>query len=147
MQFTESTIVGVPLLKVAGDLDHDSKQAVMKALEALFRRPESPRHLLFDLSECEFIDSGGITVLLSMLDRVPADGWLGLIGVASGPGRALMYTGFLDLERVRFFSSIDEAAVEVAAERDLARAQERVDRTAAAREAASGKGASGTRTG
>ena len=140
MHFTESSIAGVPLIKVVGDLDHDSKQAVMRALAGLFRSPDPPRYLFFDLGECEFIDSGGITVLLSMLDRLPADGWLGLIGVATGPGRALMYTGFLDLARVRFFSSIDEAVVEYAAERDLARAQERVDRTAAAREAALGKG-------
>jgi anti-anti-sigma factor len=133
MKMSEGTISGVPLIAVSGDLDHEAKQTVLAALDKMFRVPNPPQHLLFDLTDCEFIDSGGITVLLNMLDRLPVDGWLGLIAVASGPGRALRYTGFLDLERVRFFSSPDEVAVSLAAEKGLARAQERVDRTEAAR--------------
>jgi anti-anti-sigma factor len=139
MRIGESTIIGVPLISASGDLDHEAKHAILAVLDRMFRVPDPPRHLLFDLTDCEFIDSGGISVLLSMLDRLPADGWLGLVGVTSGPARALRYTGFLDLERVRFFSSLDEVAVSLAAEKGLARAQERVDRTNAAREAAAGK--------
>ncbi len=133
MEISTDTLAGVPLIAVSGDLDQASKHAVLQLVDKLFRTPDPPRALLLDLSDSAFIDSGGITVLLSVLDRLPADGWMGLIGVASGPGRVLMYTGFLDRERVRFFSSVDEAAVTLAAERGLARAQERVDRTEAAR--------------
>jgi anti-anti-sigma factor len=133
MEISTDTLGGVPLIAVSGDLDRASKYAVLQLVDKLFRLPDPPRALLLDLSGCAFVDSGGITVLLSTLDRLPADGWMGLIGVASGPGRVLMYTGFLNHEKVRFFSSIDEAAVTLAAERGLARAQERVDRTEAAR--------------
>jgi hypothetical protein len=54
-----------------------------------------------------------------------------------------MYTGFLDLERVRFYSSIDEAAVALVAERELARAQERVDRAEARRNSTQQGGSGG----
>jgi anti-anti-sigma factor len=133
METTTSTIGDIPLIVVSGDLDQESKHAVLGLLDKLFRVTDPPRALLLDVTDSAFIDSGGITVLLSILDRLPADGWLGLIGVASGPGRVLMYTGFLDHERMRFFTSTDEAAVTLAAEKGLARAQERVDRTEAAR--------------
>jgi anti-anti-sigma factor len=133
MEIITGAITGVPLITVSGDMDHASKHEVLQLLDQMFRVPEPPRALLLDLTDNSFIDSGGITVLLSMLDRLPAEGWLGLIGVGSGPGKVLMYTGFLNQERVRFFSSVDEAAVTLSAERGLARAQERVDRTEAAR--------------
>jgi anti-anti-sigma regulatory factor len=137
METIASSIVDTPLIVVSGDLDQESKHAALGMLDSLFRVPDPPRALLLDVSDSAFIDSGGITVLFSILDRLPPDGWLGLIGVASGPSRVLRYTGFLDHERVRFFSSIDEAAVTLAAERSLARAQARVDRVEAARARAS----------
>jgi len=133
METITSVVAGVPLIVVSGDLDHESKHEVLGLLDQLFRVPDPPRALLVDVSDSAFIDSGGITVLFSMLDRLPADGWLGLIGVASGPSRVLRYTGFLDHDKVRYFSSVDEAAVTLAAEKSLARAQERVDRAEAAR--------------
>jgi anti-anti-sigma factor len=133
MKTSTSAIGGIPLIVVAGDLDQESKHAGLQLLDKLFRVPDPPRVLLLDLSDSAFIDSGGITVLLSILDRLPADGWLGFIGVASGPGRVLTYTGFLDHEKVRFFSSTDEAAVTLAAERGLARALDAGDSAVAQR--------------
>jgi anti-anti-sigma factor len=133
METITSVVAGVPLIVVSGDLDHESKHEVLRLLDQLFRVPDPPRALLVDVSDSAFIDSGGITVLFSMLDRLPADGWLGLIGVNSGPSKVLRYTGFLDHERVRYFSSVDEAAVTLAEEKRLAKAQARVDRVAAAR--------------
>jgi anti-anti-sigma factor len=123
MKVRESAIKSVPLLAVDGDLDHSSKQAVLDVIDGIFRGPYPPQSLLFDLSECAFVDSGGLSVLLSTLTRLPAEGWLGLIGVASGPGRVLTYTGFLNLERVRFFSSLEEAEASLSWERELTRAR------------------------
>lgn len=121
MEIDESAIGCVPLLVIDGDLDHSSKQAVLDVIDGIFRGPYPPLSLMFDLSRCEFVDSGGLSVLLSALGRLPAEGWLGLIGVASGPGRVLTYTGFLDLDRVRFFSSTEEAAASLDWDRGLAR--------------------------
>ncbi len=122
MKVSEGAIGSVPLIVVDGDLDHSSKQAALDVVDGILSGPYPPQSLLFDLSECAFVDSGGLSVLLSTLGRLPAEGWLGLIGVASGPGRVLTYTGFLDLERVRFFSSPEEAETSLAWERELTHA-------------------------
>jgi anti-anti-sigma factor len=118
MELSESAIGGVPLLVVYGDLDHSSKQAVLDAIDGIFSGPYPPQSLLFDLSDCEFVDSGGLSVLLSVLGRLSAEGWMGLIGVSSGPGRVLTYTGFLDLDKVRFFASTETAAAALAGNED-----------------------------
>lgn len=136
MRVTEDVVGGTPLFIVTGELDQESKRTLVDALDRVLRGPQSPHHVLLDLSECDFVDSGGISALLMILDRISTTGWLGIIGVMSGPLKVLTYTGFLDLDRVRFFTNSDEAAVELAAEKDLARAQERVARAEAARSTA-----------
>jgi anti-anti-sigma factor len=119
MQLTEGEIGGFPLIVVSGDLDHSTKQSVRNAVDDILLGPYPPRGLLFDLSDCTFIDSGGLSVLFNALSHLPDDGWLGLIGVASGPSRMLTYTGFLDHEKVRFFSSVSDAAASLAREKRL----------------------------
>jgi anti-anti-sigma factor len=122
MKVSEGAIGGVPLIVVDGDLDHSCKETVLDLIDGIFRGPYPPQSLLFDLSDCAFVDSGGLSVLLSVLGRLSAEGWLGLIGVSSGPGRVLTYTGFLDLDKVRFFASPEEAEASLAWEREMARA-------------------------
>jgi hypothetical protein len=41
--------------------------------------------------------------------RLPEEGWLGIIGTSAGPNRVLQYTGFLQLEQVRFFPTLEDA--------------------------------------
>jgi anti-anti-sigma factor len=124
MDVTEGAIDGVPLIVIDGDLDHSSKQAVRKLVNDILLGPYPPRSLLLDLTHCMFIDSGGLGILLTVLGRLPEDGWLGLIGVATGPGRVLTYTGFLDSSKVRFFSSVNDAAATLSRESKLRRASE-----------------------
>ncbi len=119
MKVTESTINGVPLIVVEGDLDHASKQAALDAASGILKGPYPPKNLLVDLTDCAFVDSGGLSVLLSVLGQLPADGWLGLIGVSTGPLRLLTYTGFLESDNVRFFTSPSDAAASLAREKRL----------------------------
>lgn len=119
MKMTEGMIDGVPLIVVEGDLDHSTKQVVRDAVSEIFRGAYPPQSLLFDLTDCTFLDSGGLSVLLSAVAQLPAGGWLGLIGASAGTNRVLTYTGFLDLEKVRFFSSTSDAAASLARERRL----------------------------
>jgi anti-anti-sigma factor len=121
MKVIESAINGVPLIVVEGDLDHASKQAVSDAVSGVLKGPYPPRGLLIDLTDCEFVDSGGLSVLLSTLGQLPAKGWLGLIGVSTGPLRLLTYTGFLETDKVRFFNSPSDAAASLAREKRLPR--------------------------
>jgi anti-anti-sigma factor len=115
----EGEIGGVPLIVVDGDLDQSSKQVVRDAVMDVLRGPYPSRNLLFDLTDCTFMDSGGIGVLLSALAHLPAGGWLGLIGASDATARALTYTGFHENEKVRFFSSTSDAAATLAREKKL----------------------------
>lgn len=96
----------------------------MGTLHNVFNGAYPPQILLLDLSDCAFLDSGGLSVILTMMARLPDGGWLGIIGASAGPNRVLEYTGFLDHEKVRFFSSPNGAAASVAHERKLLQTQE-----------------------
>ena len=121
MNVTEGAIGGFPLIVVEGDFDHGSKQAIRNAVDDILLGPYPPRGLLVDLTDCSFIDSGGLSVLLSVLELLPPAGWLGLVGASTGTCRVLTYTGFLDLDKVRFFSSTSDAAATLAREERLRR--------------------------
>ena len=124
MNVIESDLEGLPLIIVEGDLDQSSKRVALDALHDIFRGADSPQNLLVDLTDCAFLDSGGLSVLLTAMALLPAGGWLGIIGASAGPNRVLEYTGFLDHEKVRFFSSRNGAAASVAHERKLLQRQE-----------------------
>jgi len=119
MNVIQSAIEGVPLIVIEGDLDQASKQVARDAVSEILRGPYPPKNLLVDLTDCTFLDSGGLSVLLSALAQLPADGWLGAIGASAGANRVLTYTGFLDNEKVRFFSSTSDAAASLAREKKL----------------------------
>jgi anti-anti-sigma factor len=119
MDVIESTTGGIPLIVIDGDLDQSSKQAARDALSGILHGPYPPQSVLVDLSDCTFLDSGGLSVLLYALEQLPAHGWLGLIGASTGANRVLTYTGFLETDRVRFFSSRSDAAASLAREKKL----------------------------
>jgi anti-anti-sigma factor len=118
VRIDEGTIRGFPLIVIEGELEHSSKQAVRAAVDEVFSGAHPPRCLLFDLTACVFIDSGGLGVFLSALGQLPASGWLGLIGASVGIKRVLRYAGLLDTERVRLFTSPREAAASLDQERE-----------------------------
>ncbi|NLV71648.1 MAG: STAS domain-containing protein [Actinobacteria bacterium] len=119
MNLTEGAIDGIPLIVIEGDLDQSSKQAARDAVNEALTGPFPSQSLLIDLTDCAFLDSGGLSVLLSALGQIPPDGWLGIIGASAGTNRVLTFTGFLDHERVRFFSSPSDAAASLAREKRL----------------------------
>ncbi len=119
MDVIESTVGGVPLIVIEGELDQSSKRAALDAVCEILQGAYPPRSLLFDLTDCTFLDSGGLSVLLSAQAQLPADGWLGIVGASAGTNRVLTYTGFLDSDRVCFFSSLSDAAASLAREKKL----------------------------
>lgn len=116
MNITESEIHGLPLLSIEGELDHSSKQELREAVDAIVRGAFPPQNLLMDLTDCVYLDSAGLGVLFSALRALPDDGWLGLIGVAPEIKRVLTYAGLLDVERVRFFTSLNDASASLGRE-------------------------------
>jgi anti-anti-sigma factor len=119
VKLIESGVDGVPLIVVEGDLDHSSAPAVFEAVTDAFHGVYPSESLLIDLTDCAFVDSGGLSVLLTALTQLPPGGWLGIIGASAGTNRVLQYTGFLERDRVRFFSSLSDAATSLARERRL----------------------------
>lgn len=119
MNVTEGAIDGIPLIVIEGELDQSSKQSAYDAVNEVLRGPFPPHAMLIDLTDCTFLDSGGLGVLLSVIGQLPADGWLGIIGASAGTNRVLTFTGFLENDKVRFFSSASDAAASLARERRL----------------------------
>ncbi len=85
MNMIESAVDGIPLIVIEGELDHSSKQMVLDAITGLFHGAYPPTNLLVDLTDCAFIDSGGLSVLLSALVQLPPHGWLGIVGPQPDP--------------------------------------------------------------
>ena len=103
-----------PLLEIEGDIDHGTCGAVEAALNEAFDlgRPVA----LIDLSRVGYLDSGGISVLLSGARRLRADGWLGVIGPNDDVRRLLTLVGlFLDPS---FRAFDDRPAAEAAVNRE-----------------------------
>ena len=119
MKMIEGTMSGVPLIAIDGDLDRSSIGAVRDVVNGILDGPYPPERLLFDLTDCTFVDSGGLSVLFLALDLLPAHGWLGLIGSSAGATRVLTYTGFLEHDRVRFYSSASDAAASLVRDEKL----------------------------
>jgi anti-anti-sigma factor len=109
MKISESRVEDVPIIAIEGELDQSSKQVALDAVGDILSGAFPAKSLLFDLTACTFVDSGGLSVLLSALGQLPDDGWLGIIGASAGPNRVLEYTGFLELEKVRFFRTLGDA--------------------------------------
>ncbi len=71
MDVIEAAIDGVPLIVLDGDLDQSSKQVARAAVSEILHGAYPPQTLLLDLTECEFLDSGGLGVLLYALGELP----------------------------------------------------------------------------
>ena len=68
---------GVPLLSLAGDFDHDAVSSFTEGVKETLGKDRS--RLLLQLTDCPYIDSGGIGCLLSSLRKVRPHGWLGVV--------------------------------------------------------------------
>jgi anti-sigma B factor antagonist len=78
MDVSKSSFSNIPLLVITGEVDHLSapylQQQIQQALD-----DEGP-NLLIDLSNCAYLDSGGLSVVLSTVRRQRGTGWLGVVG-------------------------------------------------------------------
>lgn len=99
---------GVLLLRLAGDLDIDTSDAVSARLGTEVRAPM--RAVLVDLSGVTFCSSAGISVLIQTARQAAAEGIdLRLVGVGRSVHRPLEVTG---LDRYfRIAAGIDDALV------------------------------------
>jgi len=67
----------------------------------------SPRYLVLDLAAIEFVDSTGLSAILSVLKRLPPDGVLALVGCQKPVAELIKLTR---LDRIlRLFATAEEA--------------------------------------
>lgn len=78
MEVKKDTLAGLPLYRLAGEMDHAGAPKVSEFLEADL--PETIEGgVLIDLSAVPYVDSAGLSVLSRVLALCRGEGWLGVI--------------------------------------------------------------------
>lgn len=101
------------MIYVKGELGHDSAKQLRSVIDQ--ELATDPATLILDLSELSFIDSGGLSIMFNLVHRLPAPGWLGVIGAKQGIVRLLEGTGLVDHPDFRVFPDAAAAAAALAA--------------------------------
>jgi anti-sigma B factor antagonist len=108
MNLRVSQLGDIPMVEAHGEIDHNNCGSVETALgDAL---DNGHLMVLLDLRDVTYIDSGGLSVLLSGVRRLRDRGWLGVVGPNPNVRRLLEIVGLLVDPNFRVFS--DPAEVE-----------------------------------
>ena len=111
MELTSSQVENVPVLHVSGEIDHGTAPHLQGAIEGQLE--EGSRFLLLDLQSVDYIDSGGIAVLLTTLRRLRDLGWLGVIAPTTGVRRLLDMVGLTIDRGFKLFGDPEEARLSI----------------------------------
>jgi anti-anti-sigma factor len=93
-----------PIVAVSGEVDHSSASRLAEALE----EAGSGRILLLDFGGLQYIDSGGLSVILRRMARLRPNGWVGIIN-ASPNVMTLLSIVVAPGSSMRFFRDREEA--------------------------------------
>ncbi len=97
-----------PALVISGDLDHSNSSDFV---EAGLRQLRASDNLLFiDLSQCLYVDSGGLGGFFTLLRSLRPHGSLGVIGANRSVAGMIRMVGLLEDPSFHLFA--DQAAVE-----------------------------------
>jgi anti-sigma B factor antagonist len=110
MDLRVSRLGGKPLVEAHGDIDHNTCGSVEAAISNAL--DEGDTVVLVDLRRVTYVDSGGLSVLLSGVRRLRDRGWLGVIGPNPNVRRLLEIVGLLVDPDFRVFA--DPAQAEAA---------------------------------
>jgi len=107
MNVTVTSLGVAPLLEVRGDIDHNTCGAIEVAVNEALETGNDI--VLLDVSEVTYIDSGGLSVLLSAVRTLRNRGWLGVISPNANVRRLLEIVGLLVDPTFRVFVDRSEA--------------------------------------
>jgi len=109
LEVLKTSLSGVPVVKVTGDVDHLTAPALERIIQQALGIDGA--YLLLDLSDCQYLDSGGLSVLLFVCRQVRDEGWLGVIAPHPDLLRLFEIVGLTSARGFRVFSSSQEAMV------------------------------------
>jgi anti-anti-sigma factor len=101
MKVSQSVFLGVPLIRVEGEVDHScgaDLQAVVRDTVDM-----GAERILMDLESCAYLDSAGLSVLLRLVEHLGARGWVGVVTL-----RLFDLAGLTARPGFRVFASLDD---------------------------------------
>jgi anti-sigma B factor antagonist len=101
-----------PLLEAKGDFDHNTSGSIESALDEALA--DGNATVLFDLRQVTYIDSGGLSVILSGVRAMRERGWVGVIGPNPNVRRLLEIVGLLADPDFRVFENREAAQTALA---------------------------------
>jgi anti-sigma B factor antagonist len=107
MEVEATQMQSVPVFSITGEIDHSNASTLSEAVETPLNKGESI--ILLDLTGVDYIDSGGVSVLLSTVRRLRNRGWLGVINPNSNVRRLLEIVGLTVDHGFRVFTDQAEA--------------------------------------
>jgi anti-anti-sigma factor len=113
MDVNTSTLHGVPLLVLAGEIGHESCPELRRTIEGMLH--EGVDRLLLDFSKVEYIDSGCIGLMWALFRSVASHGWMGVIGATADIRRILSVVGFVEDGTFRLFAARADAELALTA--------------------------------
>ena len=115
MQTADYEIQGdVLVIRLKADLDHHTAVAVRETADALLARSHA-KHILFDFTGVEFMDSSGIGVIMGRYRQVIFDGGrVGVTGVGTSVDRIFRMSGLYKI--VEQYKHAEEAFIRPADE-------------------------------
>jgi anti-sigma B factor antagonist len=108
MEIRKEWLLGAPLLIVVGDVDHSTAWELDNTIQQSRQGDDS--RLFVDLTGCDYIDSGGLAVFLSLAGKVRSDGFLGVIGAGRNIQRVFDIVGLTKEPGIRMFADQEQAA-------------------------------------
>lgn len=108
MLVSTERVSGLPLVIVSGEIDHGSAGVLQEKIDTFLDSGDTV--ILLDLGDVTYIDSGGISVLLSTVRRLRKDGWLAAVGPNANVRRLLEIVGLKVDQGFRLFDDRETAA-------------------------------------
>ena len=106
MNAKKSSFCGVPLITIHGDIDHASvRELAPVMLDCLAPREGK---LVFDLTDCPYLDSSGIGLFLGLLFDIADTDWIGVVGANTPLTRVFDLTGLSSNANFHLWADLKE---------------------------------------
>ena len=107
MDVASSHLLQAPIFEIRGEIDHSNASVLSAAVDEPLE--QGANIILLDLSEVDYIDSGGVSVLLSTVRRLRNRGWLGVVNPNGNVRRLLEIVGLTVDHGFRLFDNREAA--------------------------------------